>query len=92
MLIDQEYPPDGLQDFASEDEQREGAEELVHLHKSSIKVFEDLLKREKEMLVEFATCIGNDDDIDSYVRSLELLCAEKIQNVKQVQRNLQRFK
>lgn len=88
LLIDQEFPPDGLEDLASDDEHPGGAaaasesalvDKLVRIHKHSIKQAEAMLKREKELLVSYATAQDGDDaeSLEAYVSSLAQLQEEK---------------
>ena len=77
-LLDQEFPPDNFGEFVSEDEGGGGAlDHLVRLHKQSIKHSEALLKREKDLLVTFATGQDDESSLQAYLAGLSDLCEER---------------
>jgi hypothetical protein len=73
LSLDQEFPPDSLEDFASDDD-ASPIDHLVRLHKMSIKKNESLLKREKELLVRF---LGSDVGESEYVEAVEGIGRER---------------
>jgi hypothetical protein len=84
-IKDQEFPPDNFEEFASDDDGASSSliDHLVRLHKQSIKQTEAILKKEKELLVSFATAEG--DDVEGYVDGLEALCGTRDATLKEIQ-------
>jgi hypothetical protein len=82
--LDQEFPPDSLEDFASDDDGTSSSliDHLVRLHKQSIKQTEALLKKEKELLVSFVS--GGDDDVEAYVEGLRAVCEARGEGVREL--------
>ncbi len=66
-IPDQEFPPDSIEDYASDDDVSP-IDHPVRLHKLSIKRAEGFLKKEKELLVRF---VGGEVVEEEYVEGVE---------------------